>query len=552
MKFYLLLLSAMFMALAWLLPIHYRPWVTYTGELYAFLALFSLSAIYLKDKIKLPLISLPLLLLALVPLLQYAVGKVFFFDKALLCSVFVFGFWLSSVLGYNLASSSPQAREQLFTQLSYLLMAVGAATGFIAFCQWVNLDAYLPGMVEMHGFGDRPFANFAQPNNMATFLLISLLACWYIYEKQKLDVKVLTLLAFLILLGIVVGQSRTSWVGSLCILIYAAYQHYKGVLHLKWYYVAMWVGLFLVLLLWALPWSGSIIAAAVDPVRGSERVFNIARRATGDMSRIAIWQQMLHAIMEQPLWGYGWHQTSVAYTLISDYFQGPVWIRSAHNFIIDFVIWNGMLVGLPFLAYFGYWGVHLVRRVNSVESVIGVLMVGVFVVHAMFEFPQNYAYFLLPIGFIIGIVQAQYAATRVLTLSPRVMQVTFVLGVGLIALIHRDYATAVPKLNQSIRYEHQADKLTNHDQIYVLDELNRRIEWIRMSPYTVISPRQMQEISEIVLNYPTGYDMLKYAKLLAFNGYEQQAQHQLWLLRELREIDVDYQRLRELEPKDVN
>ena len=82
MKFFLLLLASVFIALAWLLPIHYRPWVTYTGELFAFLSLFALGALYLKDKIKLPMMSLPLLFLAGVPLLQYFCGELFFFDKA--------------------------------------------------------------------------------------------------------------------------------------------------------------------------------------------------------------------------------------------------------------------------------------------------------------------------------------------------------------------------------------------------------------------------------------------------------------------------------------
>ena len=223
MKFYLLLIAAVLMALAWLLPVHYRPWVTYTGELYAFLALITVSAIYLKQKLIIPKISLPLLGLSLVPLIQYGFGQVFFFDKALLCSIFVFGFWLSITLGFNLASESKQARETLFTNLCYLLTAVGAATAFIAVCQWVNLDAHLPGMHNIKSFGGRPYANFAQPNNMATFLLMALLACWYLYEKQKLDSKVLSFIAALIVTGVVLGQSRTSWVACLCILFYGAY-----------------------------------------------------------------------------------------------------------------------------------------------------------------------------------------------------------------------------------------------------------------------------------------------------------------------------------------
>ena len=549
MKFYLLLIAAVLMALAWLLPIHYRPWVTYTGELYAFLALITVSAIYLNQKLSIAKISLPLLGLSLVPLIQYAFGQVFFFDKALLCSIFVFGFWLSITLGFNLAAESKQARETLFTNLCYLLTAVGAATAFIAVCQWVNLDAHLPGMHNIKSFGGRPYANFAQPNNMATFLLMALLACWYLYEKQKLDSKVLSFIAALIVTGVVLGQSRTSWVACLCILFYGAYQYYKGVLSLKWYYVTAWSALFVVMLIWALPLSVTILSPFADSaVASSAGAVELSKRATGDMSRLAIWQQMLHAIMEQPLWGYGWHQTSVAYTLISDYFQGPVWIRSAHNFVLDFLIWNGLVIGLAYLAYFAYWGLQLLRRVNSVESVIALLMVTVFVVHAMLEFPQNYAYFLLPVGFIIGILQAQ-SVTQSFSLSPHFMQVTLLLGIALTALIYRDYETVVPKLNQSMRYEKTPEKITNDDRVYLLEEFNRRIEWIRMNPYTQLEQNQITQISEIVLNYPTTYDLFKYAKLLAFNGYEEEAKHQLWLLRELRDLNISYEELIELQPQ---
>ena len=78
----------------------------------------------------------------------------------------------------------------------------------------------------------------------------------------------------------------------------------------------------------------------------------VVARATGDMSRLAIWQQMIHAIWDQPWFGYGWNQTSVAYTLVSEHFQGPVWIRSAHNFILDFVLWNGVIIAVRPFANF--------------------------------------------------------------------------------------------------------------------------------------------------------------------------------------------------------
>lgn len=534
MKFFLFLLASVFIALAWLLPIHYRPWVTYTGELFAFLSLFTLAALYLKDKIKLPVLSLPLLVLATIPLIQYLGGELFFFDKALTSKLFVFGFWLSIVIGYNLSVEKIN-REEIFTGLSYVFFMAGTATGIIAICQWLTLDAYIPGMVDMQR-AVRPYANFAQPNNMATFLLMSLLACLYLYEKKKVHTKWLIPAVFMMLMSLALSQSRTSWVACICIIMYLAYQQFKGYISIKWYYVTAWTALF-VGFIFLLPTIGGFLTQLADTQIKS---VDIARRATGDMSRLAIWQQMLHAIADRPWLGYGWNQTSVAYTLVSDHFQGPVWVRSAHNFILDFILWNGLLIGLPFLAYFGYWGYQLNKHVNSVESVIGILMIGAVLIHSMLEFPQYYAYFLLPVGFIIGLVQSQQSNIKTITLSPNYMRVGYVVSLILLILIVRDYLVMVPKLNQSMRYEQTPEKITNQDQIYLLEEFDRRIEWIRMNPYTKVNAEQLEDIREMVLNYPTKYDLIKYAKVLAFNGYEQEAKHQLWLLKTLRKVDLDY------------
>lgn len=535
MKFFLLLLASVFIALGWLLPIHYRPWVTYTGELFAFLSLFALAAIYLKDKIKLPVISLPLLFLAGVPLLQYFCGELFFFDKALLCSLFVLGFWLCSVLGYNLTQSKLD-REKIFIGFSTLLLLSGTLTGIIAICQWLTLDAHVPGMVNMQN-AVRPYANFAQPNNMATFLIMSLLSCVYLYEKQKIKTWVLSLCTFILIFAVALSQSRTSWVACLCILVYGAYQQYKGLITLKWYYTLAWLALFICLIALlpiATQWIGQVTNVDIAQTKTA------AERATGDMSRLAIWEQMLHAILDRPWWGYGWNQTSVAYTLVSDHFQGPVWIRSAHNFILDFVLWNGLLIGIPFLAYLGYWGYQLNKHVNSVESVIGILMIGAVLVHAMLEFPQYYAYFLLPVGFILGLVQSQQSNIKTITLSPNYMRVVYIVSLLLLGLIIRDYSVAAAKLNQSIRYEKTPEKITNQKPIYLLEEFDRRIAWIRMSPYTKLNQHELNEIREMVLNYPTKYDLIKYAKALAFNGHEKEARHQLWLLKKLGKMDLDY------------
>src|SRR5690606_18021140 len=209
MKATLALIAAILISLAWLIPVHYRPWVTYTGELYAFFALFSLAAICLKEKVGMPKITLPLLLLACVPLLQLLMGQVFFFNTAMMGFIFIFSFWLASVLGYEFSKGQDQ-REQTFTYLSYVFSVSGVVTGLIALCQWSNLDAILPGMVNISGT-TRPFANFAQPNNMATFLVMALMSCLYLYEKKKIQSKWLFTCAAVIVMGVALSQSRTAW-----------------------------------------------------------------------------------------------------------------------------------------------------------------------------------------------------------------------------------------------------------------------------------------------------------------------------------------------------
>lgn len=538
MKFTLALIAAILISFAWLIPVHYRPWVTYTGELYAFFALFALAAICLKEKIKIPAISLPLLLLAGVPLIHFLTGQVFFFSTAMMGFIFVFSFWLASVLGYNLSTGNYN-REETFANLSYVFLASGTVTGIIALCQWTNLDATLPGMVNISG-NQRPYANFAQPNNMSTFLFMALMSCLYLYEKKKIQTKWLFACAAVIIMGVALSQSRTAWVAATVIMLYLAFYQYKGIIRLKWYYSTAWF-IFFISCIVAFPLLSQLAAQVMDTDVVQSR--DVVSRATGDMSRIAIWQQMIAAIQAQPWFGYGWYQTSAAFVSISDTVQGPVWIRSAHNFILDFLLWNGLIIGLPFLAYFGYLGYQLQRWVNTPESVIGILMIGVFVTHAMFEFPQHYAYFLLPVGFILGTVLAQNPKIKTVVMPSIGMQFTFAVGLLLLIVIYRDYDVAVPKLGQSIRYEKQPEKITNEKPIYLLTEFNHRIAWIRLNPYSKASAEQIQEGEQIVLSYPTKYNLIKYAKLLAFNGYENKAKHQLQRLKVIQKTEMSYEDL---------
>ena len=170
-------------------------------------------------------------------------------------------------------------------------------------------------------------------------------------------------------------------------------------------------------------------------------------------------------------------------------------------------------------------------------------MVGVFVIHAMLEFPQNYAYFLLPAGFIIGILQAAKPQTATLSLSPWFIRIVFVIGAVLITVIYRDYANAAIQLGQASKYEKTPEKITNHEPIYLLTEFRHRVAIIRLNPYSIVSEQTIQDTEKLVRSYPAKYHIIKYARLLAFNGREAEARHQLQRLKNIYRLDMSYESL---------
>ena len=69
-----------------------------------------------------------------------------------------------------------------------------------------------------------------------------------------------------------------------------------------------------------------------------------------------------------------------------------------------------------------------------------------------------------------------------------------------------------------------------------------------MSPYTVVNQNQIDDLYGIILNYPTRYNLLKFAKLLAFNQHESEAKEILFLLKQTNKMQRSYQSLLDEQP----
>lgn len=529
--------SLMLIIFAWLLPYHKSPWPTFGSEILTFLAAsFLLLGLY-QEKIKIARPQLIALPMVLIPLMQWSFGIELYFSNALLCSAYILMFWLMVVAGTAL-SDTPKSREMLFTRVSFVLIVVSLISSVIAICQWLSLSAYFSPLMYSYK-GNRPYANLAQPNNLATLLTMGLLGCLYFYETHKVKLLYLIPISLILLFSIALTQSRTSWVTCLFILIYLSIKQFNKSKRFTFTRLLLWVGLFIAFVA-TLP----LINQFVMMIASHEmlQTASAVERATSGYLRLDMWTQMLVAISEHPWLGYGWNQTGMAQIAAFDLYPSHEWYKSAHNIVLDLLIWNGIPLGILIILYFVAWLYWLNKGVKEPISIIATLMVCAVLIHGLLEYPLHYAYFLLPAGFLLGIIQAQYKSLPNTQISSKwvdAMALLCIIGCGVVVHDYMLYKQQSKLADRKTPLTIAQRDVMNQD-IYVLTQFEERIWWIGLNPKTQMDQVQLQYIGRMVANLASKYDIYKYAQILAFNGHSKEAKHQLWILSELHGEQKNY------------
>ncbi|QNW95075.1 O-antigen ligase C-terminal domain-containing protein [Acinetobacter seifertii] len=528
MQVFFLFLAAILLGFAWLSPFHYNPWVMFSSEISTFAAGLSVLAALFYQNIKIPRAQLLLLPFILIPVVQWALGLVFDFSTALLSLLYLLGFWFMVVAGYNL-SLDQQQRDQIFTGFSLLTVIVSVATSLIAVCQWLNIDTNFAHM--LHLIGNRPYGNFGQPNNMATFLIMGLLGCLYLYEKNKASVWLLLPSALTILFAVVLSQSRTSWIVLPFLLIYWVVKQFNKPKRFGLFQGLLWCAGFFLMAGLVLPFITSLIEAwsHTDITQAS----SLAERASSGYLRFNIWTQMLLAVQQHPWLGYGWNQTSIAQMSAYALFPTGEWTTSAHNVLLDLIVWNGIPIATVMIVYFACWLFWLNQQAKETISIIAIMMVCTVLIHAMLEFPQRYAYFLLTCGFLLGVIQAQTPILKGVVLSKHLLRLVWGIGLVLVIAIWRDYNVYVMNSNLLFKNKQPNAEFMGSDRIFVLTQFDQRLKWIALNPNVTLSEAELVQWGNFVKNKATPYNLRKYAQLLGYNGKVDQAEQQIFILQHL-------------------
>lgn len=542
MRAFFLFLSALLLALAWLLPFHKTPWTTFGSELLSFFAAITALGAFMHGPIKVAKAQWWSALILLIPMLQWACGQILYVGNAIVVTGYLCLFWLMTLLGYNLAQQ-PIERERLFKRFCLLLLGCGLISSVIAILQALNVASFFsPYMMILKG--NRPYANFAQPNNFATFLTLCLVACLYLYEKRQLMLRWLIPFSMLFIFCIVLTQSRTSWLVAIFFVVYLSIKQYGQAKRLSWPLLMLWFSSFVAILI-VLPLASQWVASLSQ--QDVVATASVVERASSGYLRLDMWSQIVVAIQQQPWFGYGWNQTGMAQIAAFELYPTHEWYKSAHNLVLDLIVWNGIPIAIIILLYYICWLYWLNKGVRDSVSICATLMVCAILIHAMLEYPVHYAYFLFPMGFLLGIIQAQYPNIVQIKLPVVLIRSLMVIALLLTSLVYRDYSFYRQKpLEMSAHAFDPAHQKPWTQQVWVLTQFNDRLKWLNLEPYTHVSDAQLAYFSRLVANSASSYDIRKYAKILAFNGKTKEAEQQLWILKQLHGMNVQ---LSDLLPK---
>lgn len=516
------ILSIVCFTLSILNPSYYPPWSSFISEYFSFLSLLFLLPLFFKGRISISKISLFFILASIIPIFQYSFGQIVFFDKAVLAIIYIVSFWLASIVGFNSINRYKYSLDYFFL----VIMGCGLFSSFIAIAQWLNIEMSIDWVMASQA---RVSANMAQPNHLATFLLLTLMSCLYFHENRKFNSIALLLFSLLFLSIIALIQSRTAWVSLLFIYAYLAISYKRNLINLSFKKQSLFLAYFAASAILLPMFKESLLK--VDTVTAAER-------ASSGYERIQIWQQAIEAIRLQPLWGYGWNQSSFAQyeTLQSGYVTR--YLTSFHNIFLDMIVWCGIPIGLTIIIICVYMVIKCLIKSIIPSQICLITSVCVILIHALFEFPLSYSYFLLPLGFMLGALFFTFDEKSI-KISGLYCILIFIVAMGSSLYIVREYSYIPDNMVAAETHEmnERKDTIIFPYHFYFFDTFENRARWIGLYPCTKLDNNQIKEIKYMVKTYMIHYDLYKFSQLLYFNGNKAEAQKHLDMLNYMYEKD---------------
>ncbi|CAG4890640.1 PglL family O-oligosaccharyltransferase [Paraburkholderia saeva] len=469
-------LSLVLLALALILPYavvnHTYPIPTFYAEFTALsLYLLTGAAVVLLVGNARPRVAFASPVVALVPLafglllvLQSFVLSVAQPSMNWLGAGFLLAAFMATHAGYGFTTANLSE-----TALRWMAGALIVGGLFAVFCQVMqlfHLEARVTPLVVAYNItiDRRPFGNMAQANHLATYIAFAMAGALYLVQTRRLNLVLWVVVSTIFSTGLALTVSRGPWLQMGVIVVAGFWMAFAGrrsePLDRKtgkrsdraWLVPLALATLFVVVNA-AIRWAN--VRYHLDLAQSAaERMKDAGQIAP----RLALWKYGWTMFRMHPLMGVGWgefprYQFDLAKTL-----GGVEIANNSHDIFIDLLAKTGLL-GIA-IVIFGLvsWLIRVVRAPHTAARIFGLAMIGVLVMHALVEYPQQYMFFLLPAMFVFGLLE-----TKPLPLVPQGASFgiyALVVFVGLASLypVYRDYARAeVLYYGKRPAEEYQAD-----------------------------------------------------------------------------------------------
>lgn len=419
--------------------------------------------------------------------------------------------WLSaSAIGAAIYFS--EKKQEAISVLAFIWLAGAILSIAVALVQWTGAFSLGIYGVDLPP-GARPFGNVAQPNHLCTIAFMGICGAVWLYQRRLIGISSFWLAVICLIFGMVLSQSRTGW------------------LQIAWFGLFLiaiqgWVNIrirrlevfFIIVFYFFLVSNFDKLSAGL--------LIPSARSISDQVQpglRIPYWLSMLDAISREPLWGYGWLQIGVAQQTVALSYSGfGSLYEHAHNFVLDVILWNGLLFGGFILALALLW-IWQVRSAALDRSIFWLAMAlgGIFI-HGMLEFPLEYSYFLIPVGLIMGAMSASQSENGQLIFFARNVALLFLVGLSIaFFLIVKDYFTAEENYRQ-LRIESArigTDRITSPaPDLLLLNQLEAFLRFARIEAKPGMSASELDFMKAVAERYGYPPVLFRYALALGING----------------------------------
>jgi O-antigen ligase len=543
-----LALAMPLVGLGWLVPNHYYPWLAFHTDAWLAVALALLSVLVwwrCPGRVVWHSLTVVAAFLILIPPIQHWTGILPFAGQAWIGSAYVAGLLVAMLTGAQWERSRPgQVADALFCAIGFAaIVSVG-----IALYQWLDMrgqDVWILGMN-----GPRTHANLAQPNQLATLLLWGVLSAAWGLLRGKISVAVAVLMAGFLLFGVVLTQSRTAWLSLLVGLLAAFFwPPLARVPRLRW--IALGLAIYFFGLAFSLTALSNALLLGFDqrPLEGSSAYL-----------RLQAYHLFVDAVMQRPWTGYGWFQLAPAQLAMAEQHQAlEGFFLHSHNLFLDLVLWCGVPIGLAVSAAIAAWVIGSLRSVQSASDAVLVVFILVIGIHAMLELPLHYAYFLLPTGMILGLLNVRLGHRQVGTTGRWAYATLWTASSALLLVIVIDYL--------EVETHYQAERLRmasigtppigadKPPDVLVLTHLRDYIRFGRTEMRTGMSQEDLNWARDVTHAFASAGNLFNTAKAYALNDQREEAQRWIYRMQKVMspkmfaQLGVAWQQQAEEHPK---